>query len=150
MQMLKIIKCSDGMRWYASKVGELVPYLGDSMGAYKSREDAGYINFVQYEDAEVLGQMGTIRKERSKTMNIQISNTNGVKDNTSYVRVYVNAIKVAEVSPSRRNPLGYMRQYKNSKYWGEMRVQLECCAMSLTPNEVDDIMDEVKGGNDDS
>ena len=56
MQMLKIIKCSDGMRWYASKVGELVPYLGDSMldGAYKSREDAGYINFVQYEDAEVV------------------------------------------------------------------------------------------------
>ena len=83
-------------------------------------------------------------------MNIKISNTNGVKDNRSYVRVYVNAIKVAEVSPSRRNPLGYMRQYKNSKYWGEMRVQLECCAMSLTPNEVDDIMDEVKGGNDDS
>ena len=54
MQMLKIIKCSDGMRWYASKVGELVPYLGDSMGAYVSREDAGYLNFVQYEDAELM------------------------------------------------------------------------------------------------
>ena len=54
MQMLKIIKCSDGMRWYASKVGELVPYLGDSMGAHKSREEQGYINFVQYEDAEVV------------------------------------------------------------------------------------------------
>ena len=57
MQMLKIIKCSDGMRWYASKVGELVPYLGDSMGAYKSREDAGYINFVHYEDAEVMPEL---------------------------------------------------------------------------------------------
>ena len=57
-------------------------------------------------------------------MNIQISNTNGVKNNTSYVRVYVDAIKVAEVSPSRRNPLGYMRQYQGSKYWGEIRVQL--------------------------
>ena len=57
MQMLKIIKCSDGMRWYASKVGELVPYLGDSMGAYKSREDAGYINFVHYEDAEVIPEL---------------------------------------------------------------------------------------------
>ena len=57
MQMLKIIKCSDGMRWYASKVGELVPYLGDSMGAYKSREDQGYINFVQYEDAEVMTEL---------------------------------------------------------------------------------------------
>ena len=45
------------MRWYASKVGELVPYLGDSMGAYKSREDAGYINFVHYEDAEVIPEL---------------------------------------------------------------------------------------------
>ena len=64
MQMLKIIKCSDGMRWYASKVGELVPYLGDSMGAYKSREDAGYINFVQYEDAEVIPEL--TKRERLK------------------------------------------------------------------------------------
>ena len=45
------------MRWYANKVGELVPYLGDSMGAYKSREDAGYINFVHYEDAEVIPEL---------------------------------------------------------------------------------------------
>ena len=83
-------------------------------------------------------------------MNIQISNTNGVNNNTSYVRVYVNAIKVAEVSPSRRNPLGYMRQYKNSKYWGQIRVQLECCAMAgmFTLKEVDTIMCEVKGGSD--
>jgi len=80
-------------------------------------------------------------------MNIKISNTNGDKTNNSYVRVYVNSIKVAEVSPSRRNPLGYMRQYKNSKYWGKMRVQLECCALAgmFTLKEVDNIMNEVKG-----
>ena len=85
-------------------------------------------------------------------MNIQISNTNGVKNNTSYVRVYVNSIKVAEVSPSRRNPLGYMRQYKNSKYWGEVRVQLECCAMAgmFTLKEVDTIMEQIKGVSDES
>ena len=80
-------------------------------------------------------------------MNIKVSNTNGVKDNNSYVRVYVNSVKVAEVSPKRRNPLGYLRQYKNSKYWGEIRVQLECCALAgmFTLNEVDTIMNEVKG-----
>jgi len=85
-------------------------------------------------------------------MNIQISNTNGVKDNTSYVRVYLNAIKVAEVSPSRRNPLGYMRQYQGSKYWGEVRVQLECCAMAgmFTLKEVDTIMEQIKGVSDES
>lgn len=85
-------------------------------------------------------------------MNIQISNTNGVNNNISYVRVYVNSIKVAEVSPSRRNPLGYMRQYQGSKYWGEVRVQLECCAMAgmFTLQEVDTIMEQIKGVSDES
>ena len=80
-------------------------------------------------------------------MNIKISNTNGAKNNKSYVRVYVNGDKVAEVSPSRRNPLGYLRTLKNSKHWGEMRVQLECCALAgmFTLKEVDSIMNEVKG-----
>ena len=85
-------------------------------------------------------------------MNVTVSNTNGVKDNKSYVRVYVNSVKVAEVSPSRRNPLGYMRQYKNSKYWGEIRVQLECCAMAgmFTLKEVSTIMEQIKGVSDGS
>ena len=54
MQMLKIIKCNDPMRWYANKIGELVPFLGYANLEYKSREDAGYVNFVQHEDAEVV------------------------------------------------------------------------------------------------
>ena len=54
MKMLKIIKCNDPMRWYANKIGELVPFLGYSRGEYKSREDAGYVNFVQHGDAEVV------------------------------------------------------------------------------------------------
>ena len=52
--MLKIIKCNDHMRWYANKIGELVPFLGYSNLEYKSREDAGYVNFVQHGDAEVV------------------------------------------------------------------------------------------------
>ena len=85
-------------------------------------------------------------------MNITVSNTNGVTNNQSYVRVYVNSVKVAEVSPSRRNPLGYMRQYKNSKYWGQIRVQLECGAMAgmFTLQEVSTIMEQIKGVSDGS
>jgi hypothetical protein len=80
-------------------------------------------------------------------MNVTVSNTNGVKDNKSYVRVYVNSVKVAEVSPKRRNPLGYLRQYKNSKYWGEIRVQLESYARAgmFTLKEVSTIMEQIKG-----
>ena len=42
------------MRWYADKVGETVPLLAIERTEYKSREDAGYVNFVQLADAEVV------------------------------------------------------------------------------------------------
>ena len=58
MEMLRIIRCNDQLRWYANKIGELVPFLGDVGNEYKSREDAGYINFVQYEDAEIVEIFG--------------------------------------------------------------------------------------------
>ena len=52
--MLKIISCNDPMRWYSDKIGELVPFLGDVEDEFKSREPAGYINFVQHDDAEIV------------------------------------------------------------------------------------------------
>jgi len=81
-------------------------------------------------------------------MNIKISNTNGVKNNKSYVRVYVNAVKVAEVSPSRRNPLGYLRKYQGSKYWGYLRDQVMGSRVDgrwLTTWEVNEVMDKARG-----
>jgi len=80
-------------------------------------------------------------------MNVQISNTNGVKDNTSYVRVYVDAVKVAEVSPSRRNPLGYLRQYQGSKYWRLMQDQIEFTGL-FKLGEVKEIMSIARGVSD--
>lgn len=61
MKKLKIIKCSDPMLWYADRVGELVPYLGTWPEAYRSQEPAGYVNIVQFEDAEL------VEVEESKT-----------------------------------------------------------------------------------
>ena len=54
--MLLIKQCSDPMRWYADKVGERVPYIGSEGDhyEYRSREPAGYINFVLKCDAEVV------------------------------------------------------------------------------------------------
>ncbi len=51
---LLIKSCSDRMRWYRDKVGQTVPYLGTFGSEYKSREDEGYINFVQLEDADIV------------------------------------------------------------------------------------------------
>lgn len=56
VEKLLIKACADPQRWYADKVGQCVPFLGESYGEFKSREDSGYINFVQYEDAERVTQ----------------------------------------------------------------------------------------------
>ena len=53
-RMLRIIQCSDPSLWYAGLVGELVPYCGQWREAYASREPAGYINRVEFKDAEVV------------------------------------------------------------------------------------------------
>lgn len=42
------------MRWYRDLIGQTVPFLGDVGTEYKSREPAGFVNFVQYEDAEII------------------------------------------------------------------------------------------------
>jgi len=54
MKALLITSSGDGMRWYADKVGQVVPLLAIERTEYKSREDAGYINFVQLADAKII------------------------------------------------------------------------------------------------
>lgn len=54
MQMLRITQCRDPLMWYAGLVGELVPYCGRWPEAYKSREPAGYLNRVEFNDAELV------------------------------------------------------------------------------------------------
>ena len=56
MKQLLIKQCPDGMMWYRDKVGRTVPYEGRWPEGFKSREDAGYINIVRFEDAEIVGE----------------------------------------------------------------------------------------------
>ena len=51
---LLITSRGDGMRWYADMVGQTVPLLAVERTEYKSREEAGYINFVQFADAKIV------------------------------------------------------------------------------------------------
>ncbi len=48
---LLITGCTDPLMWYSGKVGKHVPYCGTWPEGYKSREDAGYLNIVRFEDA---------------------------------------------------------------------------------------------------
>jgi hypothetical protein len=53
IEMLRIKSCSDPQRWYAKLVGQKVPRLGyDPISGWKSKEPAGYTNFVLPQDAE--------------------------------------------------------------------------------------------------
>jgi len=52
--MIMILECRDSLRWYADKIGEMVPYLGDTGDEFKSREDSGCVNFVQYHDCVIV------------------------------------------------------------------------------------------------
>jgi hypothetical protein len=51
---LLIKQCPDQHRWYANLIGQHVEYRGDTGTEYRSRETAGYTNFVQYDDAEIV------------------------------------------------------------------------------------------------
>jgi hypothetical protein len=53
-KQLRITGCRDALMWYANLVGQTVPYLGTWPEGYRSREPAGYINVVRFEDAEVI------------------------------------------------------------------------------------------------
>lgn len=51
--VLRINQCPDPLMWYAGKIGKYVPYCGTWPEGYKSREDAGYLNIVKFEDAKI-------------------------------------------------------------------------------------------------
>lgn len=52
--LLKVMRCQDGLMWYAKLVGEYVPYLGLSGGEYRSRAPSGYSNFIAQDNARVV------------------------------------------------------------------------------------------------
>ena len=54
MKALKIVSCNDDRKWYSGLIGKVVPLLDIEEKEYKSREPAGYINFVSKEDAVVV------------------------------------------------------------------------------------------------
>lgn len=54
MEALLITKCTDQRKWYSHLTGKFVPLLEIEENEFKSREPAGYINFVSKDDAEIV------------------------------------------------------------------------------------------------
>jgi len=53
MKTLTITGCTDGLLWYADRVGQQVVYLGEESDIYWSRDSGGYKNLVWKKDATV-------------------------------------------------------------------------------------------------
>lgn len=53
VSMLRIERCRDPLKWYAGMIGKFVPNLGyhHDSNEWRSREPAGYINFIARDDA---------------------------------------------------------------------------------------------------
>ncbi len=54
LKKLLIIGCSDGMMWYANKIGHEITFLREESDCYLAREDAGFVNIVKKQDATIL------------------------------------------------------------------------------------------------
>ena len=54
MKAIRIISCSRSFYWYTKWIGHLVPYVREEGDVFWSREEAGYLNFVEKYDAEVV------------------------------------------------------------------------------------------------
>ncbi len=52
-----ILGCEDPLMWYASFVGETVPYVREEKDHFISREPDGYVNIVKKSDAEIVGRL---------------------------------------------------------------------------------------------
>lgn len=52
--MLRINRCGDEHLWYAGNVGQLVPYVRTGIAEWWSREDAGHLNVVRLDDADLV------------------------------------------------------------------------------------------------
>jgi len=53
-KVLLIEQCPDSLMWYSDKVGETVPLVREETECYWSREDAGFLNRVEKEDAKII------------------------------------------------------------------------------------------------
>jgi hypothetical protein len=51
---LRITGCRDPLMWYANQIGETVECEGQWPEGWISREPAGHINVVRFEDAELI------------------------------------------------------------------------------------------------
>lgn len=78
-------------------------------------------------------------------MNVSVSNTNGNSRQPSCIRAYADGKKVAELLVNKRNPLGYLRSVRASKWHVSLCEQLEAAmnAGSLTIEQANKIKSDI-------
>lgn len=58
--MLRVTRCTDPAAWHAGKVGELVKFVCAGVGCWMARDDAGTLQRVDLEDADLVEVRGGV------------------------------------------------------------------------------------------
>lgn len=68
---------------------------------------------------------------------IKVSSSNASGNSKTAVRVYKDGFMVGEVFPTARNPLGYLKKHRRSKYNQQLIRQLKY--NGLTDDEISEV-----------
>lgn len=58
--MLRVTRCTDPAAWHAGKVGELVKFVCAGVGCWMVRDDAGTLQRIDLEDADLVEVRGGV------------------------------------------------------------------------------------------
>lgn len=58
--LLRVTRCADPAAWYAGKVGELVRFVCAGVGCWMARDDAGTLQRIDLEDADLVEVCGGV------------------------------------------------------------------------------------------
>ncbi len=65
-------------------------------------------------------------------MNIKVTGTHAVDSNKSFVRVYKDGKRIAEVVVTKRKPVEYLRSLKRSKHFRSLELQMMPYGVTLS------------------
>lgn len=119
---LLITQCKDPHRWYADMIGKEVPYLGDTGTEYKSKEPAGYTNFVQYEDSAILESPLTINDVAAEIMDLIPTEQLRV-DATAHLRTKIHLIILNHSANRTQKLLDQINEYSRKLYIAEKKIE---------------------------
>ena len=103
-------------------IGKQVPYLGDTGTEYKSKEPAGYTNFVQYDDSCILETPLTIDDVTAEIMDLMPTQQLRV-DAAAHLRTKIHTIILNHTARGTQRLVDQINEYSRKLYIAEKRIE---------------------------